>query len=279
MTVIAAQQDEAGALQVTGAGGVLLAALTPNKWETGFFGRNMGRLAITAAADALPAPQWHQATALIAAAADAYRLVQTHLDVHHLGLAPALEQAGFRLVDTRISFVTRLDRRRLDSPRPPAGEVRLAAPQDLPQLLALTRRRLTENPRFYSRYKNRDYFTPEDSERWFAAWIENDLADPRSRVAVWEVGGSVAGFFCYQRLGEREGLPFYKSTVAAVEEARSGQKAHLFLQTFLFDGMPTDEFWVEGTTQLTNSPIIHNNLAAGRRLDRVELTFFRTPPG
>ncbi len=64
-----------------------------------------------------------------------------------------------------------------------------------------------------------------------------------------------------------------------MEEEQRGQKAHVFLQTILFDSMPSDEFWVENTTQLTNSPIIHNNLLIGRRLDRIELTFFRTRPG
>jgi hypothetical protein len=274
------RHDESGMSTVHGPGGSRLATVAANDWETRFFQRSIGRLTINAeAATDLSPPRWREAARLIAAAADAYRLVQAHLDIRHLPLAPALEQEGFRLVDTRISFVTRLDRRRLERLRPPIGAVRFASAQDLPQLLSLAQRRLTDNPAFHSRYKDPSYFTAEETARWFAAWVENDLADPRSQMALWEIEGRVVGFFGYQRQGENGGLPFYKSTVAAVEEELRGQKAHLFLQTPLFEGLSTDEFWVQNTTQLTNSPIIHNNLVIGRRLDRIELTFFRTPAG
>jgi hypothetical protein len=278
MSGVASHRDESGRLTVSGPGGVPVAGLEPNEWETRFFGRRMGKLSIAAAAAALTPAQWHQAVAVVATESDTYDLVQVHLDVLHLTLAPALEKAGFRLVDTRIAFVTRLDRRLLTRHEPPFGEVRLATPQDLPDLLTLARRHFTDNPGFHSRYKDPTYFAPEEAARWFAAWVENDLTDPRSRAAVWQVENRTVGFFGYQRQDDREGLPFYKSTVAAVEEAQRGQKAYMFLQTILFDSMPSDEFWVENTTQLTNSPVIHNHLLIGRRLDRVELTFFRTPP-
>ncbi len=258
--------------------GTTVAALEPNEWETSFFGRRLGRLSVVAqAAAALSPGGWREAVSLAAAEADSYDLVQVHLDVRRLPLAPALEEAGFRLVDTRISFVTRLDRRSLVRYEPPLGHVGPASPGDLPALLDLAHRRLTHNPRFHSRYKDRDYFTPQEATRWFAAWVENDLADPGSRLAVWRIEGRVEGFFGYRRQEDREGLPFYKSSLAAVEDARRGQKAHLFLQTALFDGMPTDLFWVDNTTQLGNWPVIHNHLLTGRRLDRIELTFFRTP--
>lgn len=271
-------RDEAGGFTVTGLGSTPVATLAPNEWETRFFGRRMGRMVITADAAAGLSPEhWREAVAQVAAEADAYQLVQVHLDVRHLALAPPLEEAGFRLVDTRISFLTRLDRRRLERCGPPVGEVRLATREDLPDLLALTRRRLTDNPEFHSRYKDPTYFSHEEADRWFAAWVENDLADPCSQVAVWVMDGRPVGFFGYQQQGDKEGLPLYKSTVAAVEEAQSGRKAHVFLQTILFDGMSAEEVWVENTTQLANTPVIHNNFLLGRRLDRIELTFFRIP--
>jgi hypothetical protein len=278
MTQVASRRDASGRYTVLGPSGVTIATLEPNQWETRFFGRRMGCLALAAeAAAALEPPAWQQAVSLIAAESDAYDLVQIHLDVRPLALAPALEDVGFRLVDTRISFLTRLDSSSVARYEPPVGVVRPARPGDLADLLVLTHRRLTHNPGFHSRYKNPAFFTPEETARWFTAWVENDLADPRSRMAVWVVDGRPVGFFGYQRQDDREGLPFYKSTVAAVDEDRGGQKAHMFLQTILFDGMPAGELWVENTTQLTNSPIIHNNLLLGRRLDRIELTFFRTP--
>ena len=145
-------------------------------------------------------------------------------------------------------------------------------------MLALVHEGLTVNPAFYSRYKDPAYFTPEETARWFVAWVENGLADPDTLTAVWRVEDGPAAFFGYARQGEREGLPFYWSTLAVTAPQRRGHRAHIFLQTTLFDALPVDEFWVRAATQLTNGPIIRNNLALGRRLDRIELIFFRRGP-
>lgn len=273
-----ASRREGARLVVTDPAGNPVVAVEPNEWETRFFARPIGRLLVyPEPARALPLPGWQQAVALAAAEADAYRLVQVHVEVGFLSLVPALEEAGFRLVDTRISFLTRLDRRSLPRYEPPVGLVRSASPDDLPDLLDLARRRLTENPGFHSRYKDNRYFTAQESARWFAAWVENDLADPDGRLFLWQVDGRLQGFFGCQRQIDREAVPFYKSTLAAVEEAHRGLKAHLFLQTAIFESLPTDEFWMQNTTQLANAPVIHNHVLGGRHIDRVELTFFRAP--
>lgn len=264
--------------EVADPGGRVVTAVRPNDWESRFFGRRFGLLEVAAASPAvLPTGVRERAVALAVAAADddGYHLLQTHLDVRSLEHAPALEEAGFRLVDTRAEFLTRVDRRRVPRHEPPFGTVGLAGPGDRDQLLALAHEGLTANPDFHSRYKNPAYFTPEESARWFAAWVENDLADPETLVGVWRVEESVVAFFGYARHGEREGLPFYKSTLAVAAPHRRGDKAHVFLQTTLFDALPADEFWVRGATQLANAPVIRNNIVLGRRLDRIELTFFR----
>jgi hypothetical protein len=278
MSNLESRRDGSGRLQILGPGDTAVASLGPNEWETRFFGRSMGGLAIgTEAAGALGPEVWREAVSLLAGEADAYELVQLHLDVRHLGLAPALEEAGFRIVDTRIAFVTRVHRDRVARYRPSIGAVRLAGPDDRAALLALADQGLTRNPGFHSRYKNPAYFTAEEGERWFAAWVENDLADPTSLVAVWEVDGRPVGFFGYARRGERESLPYYRGTLLAVDPGRQGAKGQLAMDGYLYGSMPAGEFWVENVTQLTNTPTFRNYLALGKRLDRIELTFFRTP--
>ncbi|MBN2114435.1 MAG: hypothetical protein JW785_09950 [Acidimicrobiia bacterium] len=272
----------AGGLEICLPGGSPAAALTPNDWETRFFGRPIGALQVMwDEAVRLDNAEWGRAVAALVAAADAagHRLVQCHLDVRGLGLAPALEDAGFRLVDTRVTFFTQIDRRAVPRFEPQAAGLRLAGPPDLPDLLALTRRGLTDNPGFYSRYKNRAYFTPEESARWFEGWVRNDLADPGSMVVIWEVEGRAVGFLGYTRRGERDGLPIYKGTLAAVDPGWQGRQAHLTMTTFVYDRLPADEVWIENTTQLTNTPIFRNHLVTGKRLDRIELTYFRRPLG
>ncbi len=279
MSGLASRRNASGRLEILGPDGTVVASLGPNQWETRFFGRSMGGLTIGAeAARALGPEAWREAVTLLAVEADAYELVQVHLDVRHLELAPTLEEAGFRLVDTRIAFVTRVRRDRFTRHEASAGEVRLAGPHDLAALLVLTHQGLTHNPGFRSRYKDPAYFTTREGERWFAAWVENDLADPTSLVAVWQIDDHPVGFFGYARRGERAGLPFYRGTLLAVEPDQQGRKGQVAMDTYLYGRMPSEEFWVENVTQLTNIPTFRNYLALGKRLDRIELTFFRTPP-
>jgi hypothetical protein len=267
---------------VTDPDGRAVLTLRFNEFETRFFGRRIGVLdADPAALGALGTEDRAGAVALAVGAADedGYRLVQAQIDAASLETAALLEEAGFRLADTRVEFLTRLDRGGLPRLEPPFGTVALATPADRNALLALTDEGLTRNPGFYSRYKDPAYFTAEETARWFAAWVENDLADPGTLVAVWRLEEGPVAFFGLSRRGEHAGLPLYKSTLAAAAPARRGHKAHMFLQTALFDALPIDEFWLRQVTQLTNTPIIRNNLLLGRRLDRTALTFFRRGPG
>jgi hypothetical protein len=258
-----------------------LAVLAPNDWETRFFGRRIGSLTLdTAALSRAPAEAAAQAIALAGQAADAagYTIVQARLEVGALQLAAALEQAGFRLADTRVEFLTRLDRRTAPRHLPPFGSVAFAGLEHRDALLALVHEGLVANPQFQSRYKDPAYFTPEETRRWFTAWVDSDLADPQALVATWEVEGAAAAFFGCTRRGEKSGLPLYKSTLAVTAPGWRGHKAHMFLQTALFAALPQDGFWMQSVTQIGNGPIIRNNFALGRRLERVDLVFFRRGP-
>jgi len=276
---LACRRDPSGRLEVLGPDGTPVASLGTNDWETRFFGRPLGGLTIAAGpAAALGPAAWREAVRLLTREAGPYDLVQVHLDVQHHQLAPALEEAGFRLADTRITFVTHVGRDHSIRHEPRAGAVRLARETDLAALGDLTRQGLTNNPVFHSRYKDPAYFTPEEGDRWFMAWVKNDLADPASLVAVWEVDGRPVGFFGYARRGEREGWPYYRGTLLAIEPAWQGKRGQLAMDAYLYGQMPSPEFWVENVTQLTNIPTFRNYLASGKRLDRIELTFFRPRP-
>jgi hypothetical protein len=271
-----------GGCEVLGPDGRVALTLRPNEFETGFFGRGVGVLEMDASAlAALPSQDRRHAVALATAVADeeGYWLVQAQVEARSLELAAALEEAGFRLVDTRVEFRTCLDRRRLPRHEPPFGTAGTARSEDRDALLALVHEGLTRNPAFHSRYKNPDYFSADDTDRWFTAWVDADLADPGTVVAVWRLDEGPAAFFGLRRHGEHEGLPLYKSTLAVAASHHRGNKAHIFLQTTLFDALPADEFWMRSVTQLTNGPVIRNNVALDRRLDHIALVFFRRNPG
>jgi hypothetical protein len=271
-----------GGCEVPGPDGRAALTLRPNEFETRFFGRRIGVLEMDAAAlAALPPQDRRRAVTLVTAIADdeGYCLVQAQVEAGSLELVAALEEAGFRLVDSRVEFRTRLDRRRLPRHEPPFGTAGTARPEDRDALLALAHEGLTRNPAFHSRYKNPDYFSVDDAARWFTAWVESDLADPDSVVAVWRLDEGPAAFFGLCRRGEHEGLPLYKSTLAVAASHRRGHKAHIFLQTTLFNALPVDEFWMQSVTQFTNGPVIRNNVAMNRHLNQLALVFFRRNPG
>jgi len=262
-------------------GGSLL-ALRPNDWESRFFGRRIGTLESDGTAlAALPAPDREEAVGRTVAAADAagYQLVQTRLEVADLVAAAALEDAGFRLVDTRLEFLTRLDRRRFNRLAPPFGTAGLAEESDREALLRLTHDCLTANAAMQSRYKNTVYFTPAEASRWFAAWMENGLADPDTLTAVWRVAGEPVAFFGFARRGEMDGLPLYQSTIMGTAPGGRGHKSEVFLQATVFDALPVDEFWMRQVTQADNAPVLRNNLALSRRLHHISLVFFRRGSG
>lgn len=272
---VSGRRDPSGRLEVIGPGGTPLASLGPNEFESRFFGRRLGGLTLGADAVDLSPSTWASALRLLAGEADGFEIVQAHLDVRWISLAAGLEAAGFRLVDTRITFLTRVRRDQV-APQPPgSGTIRLAAADDLAVLLALTHEGLTDNPGFRSRYKDPAYFTNEEAARWFAAWVENDLADPAGLVAVWEVDGRAVGFFGYARRGERAGLPYYRGTLLAVSPASRGHHGQTAMDAFLHARIPAEEFWVENVTQLTNVPTFRNYLSLGKRIERIELTYFR----
>jgi hypothetical protein len=204
-----------------------------------------------------------------------YDTVETHLDIQGFDFAAVLETCGFRLVDSRIRFLTLIEKGRL-TPFPAAvGRIHMAAPGDLDPILALTHDCLTHNSAFSSRFKNRDYFTPQETEAYFAAWIANHLHDEASLFAVLRDNDTLAGYYFYTRAGTHEGVPLYKGMLAAVAPQYRRHKAHIALQVFLFKRIPERCFYVDNTTQLTNFATVRNHIAAGRSLTSIALTFYR----
>lgn len=278
MTLELNRRELEGGLEIHDSEGAQLASLRLSEWESDFFGRQMGGLSLDFAKlsqdddGALV-----RALELVTDRADelGFAQVQIHIDVTALPFVPTLEAAGFRLVDTRATFFSRVRPKEIAQLSPPFGTLEIAAPNDLEEIKALTSECFVHNPAFISRYKLRAWFTTDDTERWYAAWIENHFGDPSSLFGVWRVEEQLAGYYFYTRKGEREGLPFFKGMLTAVTKRFRGHRAHLFLQTFLYDQIGSDELWLDNTTQLTNIPSLHNHMTSSKKLQRIELTFFR----
>jgi hypothetical protein len=262
--------------------GKVMASLRIKEWETEFFKRTFGSLTtdhnllVT-----LPNESIYSAFDSLLSYADEnqYDILELHLDISGLALVPVLEDNGFRLVDTMATFITLIEKKHLEKYSSDVGEMGFAKKNEIEQILRLTHQTLTNNPSFLSRYKNRIFFTQEESERYYSAYILNHVDNKDALFAIWKTEDQVIGYFIYKRADRYKGKQVYKGILTAVHPEYRGYKAHLVMQSFLYDYFPEEQFYLDNTTQLTNFPTIKNHMRSRKNLNRINLTFFRPKGG
>jgi hypothetical protein len=193
-----------------------------------------------------------------------------------------LEEAGFRLVESRV-ILTRLVEKANVEDRPfPGGTVRWARRSDMKAMHELARANLFNGELFRSRFKNPAYFSPEDADRYFSTWIDNFTESEGFDCAVIEVGDRVVGYQLYSRAEPYAGETRYLGTVSAIAAEFRGTSGLPALHSFIFRNLPEDRFYFEGRTQLTNFAVLTARLRNAGRIESVEHIFYRrrgaTPP-
>jgi hypothetical protein len=262
--------------------GKVMASLKIKEWETEFFKKTFGSLTtdhnllVT-----LPNESIYSAFESLLSYADEnqYDILELHLDISGLALVPVLEDNGFRLVDTMATFITLIEKKHIEKYSSDVGEMGFAKKNEIEQILRLTHQTLTNNPSFLSRYKNRIFFTQEESERYYSAYILNHVDNKDALFAIWKTEDRVIGYFIYKRADRYKGKQVYKGILTAVHPEYRGYKAHLVMQSFLYDYFPEEQFYLDNTTQLTNFPTIKNHMRSRKNLNRINLTFFRPKGG
>ncbi|MGA9278028.1 hypothetical protein [Ilumatobacter sp.] len=247
------------------------------RWDSTFFGRQIGSLSWTE----LPADRKAGRTELgrIAELSDAagYSLVECHVGMTDFTLISLLEDIGFRVVDSRVRFLTRWTLADVPVTTPLDGAIRWAVPSDRDRIVELTHEGFTDNDKFCSRFKNPDYFSAGDTRRYFEAWIDSTAFEADAASAVLEIDNEVRGYFIYQVRGEYEELPVVKGILTAVAPNSRGANGHLAMQAFLYHRLGLSDWFLDNTTQLTNTPVIRNHIRSSKRLDEIVLTLYRRP--
>ena len=192
-----------------------------------------------------------------------------------IDLISIVEDNGFRLVETRITFITLIEKQ--NSIQYTSGEenISFATNDDLEGILSLTHKSFLNNPSFFSRYKNRSFFSYQETKRYYSAWIENHMYDDNTLFAVLKIGGNVIGYYIYKCIGKYNSKRFYKAILAAVDPGHRGRQYHLVMQSFLFKHISDETFYLDNTTQLTNFPTITNHMNSKKRIERIEFIFFK----
>jgi len=267
-------------LTIITATGMPLISLQEKAWESQFLGRKFGQLIFAPSCAADPGfnqSDFHLHLSQLLDRADraGFVLLEIHFEVGAIALIPLFEELGFRLVDTRISFVTLIDKSLSKKYAVAIGETRFAVPADFAGIIELTHKSFTHNPEFIARFKNRTYFTPAESENYYAKWIENYLEDPETLFAVVENGGRIVAYSFIKAQGQKQGEILYKAILTAVAPDFRGHRTHLALQSFLFAAIPEKCFYFDNTTQLGNYPAIKNHINSKKTLTSVGMVYYR----
>lgn len=255
-------------------------SLKIKEWETKFFNRIFGSLMIHSGFYTHQEQQVLRSAldSLLSKADEEYDLIESHCDISGMQVIPVMEDKGFRLVDSKITFMTFMDKSDPRNYSSHSSDILFATEDDLSDVLHLTRESLTNNPLFFSRFKDPTYFSAEETKRYYSAWIENHFDDPESLSAVAKKSGKVIGFFIYKRAGLYEEKQLYKGILSAVAPGFRGQRLHFAMQSFLHNHFPEKQFYVDNTTQLANLPTIRSHIRSAKQLRRIELTFYRRNP-
>lgn len=255
-------------------------------WETEFFGMRWGLLksnvaSLTLAVSEDPKGIAQDLERILASADEQYDLVEFNCIQSDFLVVALLEEYGFRMVDTRITFKTLFNASQVKQQENfkldfPDLEIKDYAPAHMDGIIALTDKHLTGNPSFISRFKNTQFIRQGDCERYFRTWIRNSLQSPDAVSAVLtSKNGTVEGYFIYEKKGDEDGKPVYKGILTVVNDRYRGKSTHLALQAYLFSRIKEETYYIDNTTQLTNIPVIKNHIKSHRLLDHIAFTFYR----
>lgn len=259
-----------------------IARIEENTWESSFFGRRQAKASIDF--EAVPADGTSilkQVVASLGSEADRlrYALTEIRIDARNLGSFAMLQDAGFRLVESRVGFQRRVERASVRKFSYPGGRIRLGTQADHETLLKLTRDGFACNDAFYSRFKNPSYFSQEQTERYYSAWVTHHLEVDDYYWAVLDVADRTVGYMLYTKIGAHEsGAPRYSGVLSTVAPGSRGGNALTAIRSFIFNRIPEDLFYWESFSQLSNLSAITSQMHDGMRLSSVEHILYREGP-
>jgi len=253
--------------------------ITNKQWESDFYGRKFGSLQI-GNFDYLNKFSYKQIAEpldelMTCADKKNYDIIEIHIDINNIRIIPILEGAGFRLVDTRITFLTLINKEEYEIMPLSTETIANATLDDLDAINKLTKESFIDNNNFHHRFKDERYFSKDEIVQYYHAWICNHIKDKDTYFIVMKDKGRLFAYFIYKKSGFFEGIPLYKGILTAVHPDYRGNSYHLHMQGYLYKQFPEKQFYLDNTTQLTNIATIKNHIKSQKKLNRIVLTFFR----
>jgi hypothetical protein len=248
--------------------------LARKEWDSDFFGREIHSLHLTA-----DVARADLESALLELDAQCVWAIECEIEAALFDNAIVLEDLGFRLVDSRMVFISKMSLEDKYADSPPYGEFRPVRRADLARIDELTTTHLVDNPGFKSRFKNRRLFSRDESIRYYRAWNQLAFDNDPGTFVVWDVEQAVVGYFNYLRSGEYEGLRLFKGGLTAVDEPHRGRGIQNVMQGYLFNRFGVERWALDNTTQVTNVTVLKNHIRANKSFQQSTLTFYRLSAG
>ena len=272
------KKEGKSACSVCSSDGKVIASLKIKEWETNFFSRKFGILNIDYLfLTKLSIEEIHYTLDSLLSLADKteFKLVEIQLNVSGIELVPLLEEKGFRLVDTRATFLTLIEKNSFKTLSLDVGKISFATKSDLKEILLLTHKCFTDNPAFFSRFKNTRYFSQEETTRYYTAWIDNHIGNKTSFFGVLKRDKKIIGYSIIKDVGYKDREKKYKAILSAIDPDYKGQNLYLLFQSSLCNYLPENRFYLDNTTQLTNMKVIQSHVKSKKRLNNIDLIFYR----
>jgi len=190
-----------------------------------------------------------------------------------------LERHGFLLMDTLLDFFFDFSRTPFDKITPPQRldglRVRLANPEDLPELLALTE---TAFAKHFGRYNSDPRMPAGTGTTVYREWVRSSFNGGADWILIAEVNSQIAGYSVWKKssaLEARHSFDIARCTLAGIHPKVFGRGLYT---TLTFEGMRiAHEFanHLDGPAHVSHYPVHRAMLKLGWKLAGVRHSFHK----
>jgi len=191
----------------------------------------------------------------------------------------ALERYGFLLMDTLLDFFFDFSRTPFDKISPPQRldglQVRLANPEDLPDLLALTE---TAFAKHFGRYNSDPKMPAGTGTKVYQEWVRSSFTGAADWILIAEVNDQIAGYSVWKKasaLEVKHCFDIARCTLAGIHPEFFGRGLYT---TLTFEGMRIAQQFanhLDGPAHVSHYPVHRAMLKLGWTIAGVRHSFHK----
>jgi hypothetical protein len=191
----------------------------------------------------------------------------------------ALERHGFMLMDTLLDFFFDFSRTPFDKISPPERpdglHVRLANPEDLPELLALTKIAFAKH---FGRYNSDPKMPAGTGTKVYQEWVRSSFNGAADWILIAEIKNQIAGYSVWKKaspLEVKHSFDIARCTLAGIHPEFFGRGLYT---TLTFEGMRIAHKFanhLDGPAHVSHYPVHRAMLKLGWKIAGVRHSFHK----